>query len=87
MPEIYFQWTILKNVSICHISHRELFILTDLGYLTSEGQGSMSFLSSDRADSFGGEGKSRNTSSFKTMAVQRGFTEEADKLLDYLVRR
>ena len=35
--------------------------------------------------SFASDRSERNISGFKIMTVTRGFTEEADKLLDYLV--
>ena len=36
--------------------------------------------------SFASDGGKRTVSGFKIMTVTRGFTEEADKLLDYMVR-
>ena len=36
--------------------------------------------------SFASDGGKKNVSGFKVMTVTRGYTEEADKLLDYLVR-
>lgn len=51
-----------------------------LGYLTSAASDPLP------SDSFSSENGRRNVSGFKIMTVTRGFTEEADKLLDYLVR-
>ena len=64
-----------------HHLHAHAFEL--VGYLTSaalEPQPSESI-----NDSFSSESARRNISGFKIMTVTRGFTEEADKLLDYLV--
>ena len=55
-------------------------VATHLGYLTSAAS------DPQPSDSFSSESGSRNVSGFKIMTVTRGFTEEADKLLDYLVR-
>lgn len=56
-----------------------------LGYLTSAGHGSLSSQPSKSGTSFVSADERRNVSGFKIMTVTKGFTEEADKLLDYLV--
>lgn len=56
-----------------------------LGYLTSAGHGSLSSQPSKSGASFASVDDRRNVSGFKIMTVTKGFTEEADKLLDYLV--
>lgn len=55
----------------------------DPGYLTSAASDPQP---SGPSESFSSDGGRRNVSGFKIMTVTRGFTEEADKLLDYLVR-
>ncbi|KAI0934776.1 hypothetical protein AcW1_006192 [Taiwanofungus camphoratus] len=52
-------------------------------YLTSSSSESLSSQPSNNG-SFASEDGKRNISGFKIMTVTRGFTEEADKLLDYL---
>ncbi|KAH9952085.1 HORMA domain-containing protein [Amylocystis lapponica] len=52
-------------------------------YLTSSGSGSLSSQPSQSDGSFPSDRK-QNVSGFKIMTVTRGFTEEADRLLDYL---
>ena len=54
------------------------------GYLTSSGAETLSSQPSDAGKSF--DNDKRNVSGFKILTVTRGFTEEADRLLDYLVR-
>ena len=56
------------------------------GYLTSSTSNSLSSQPSRTGSSFASTEGGRNVSGFKIMTVTRGFTEEADKLLDYLVR-
>ncbi|TFK94784.1 HORMA-domain-containing protein [Polyporus arcularius HHB13444] len=53
-------------------------------YLTSAGPESLSSQPSRTDSSFGSSDARKNVSGFKIMSVTRGFTEEADKLLDYL---
>ncbi|KZT71267.1 HORMA-domain-containing protein [Daedalea quercina L-15889] len=53
-------------------------------YLTSSGPASLSSQPSMNTGSFVSDGGRRNVSGFKIMTVTRGFTEEADKLLDYM---
>ncbi|TFY60425.1 hypothetical protein EVJ58_g5155 [Rhodofomes roseus] len=54
-------------------------------YLTSSGPASLSSQPSMTPGSFASDNGKRNVSGFKIMTVTRGFTEEADKLLDYMV--
>lgn len=56
-----------------------------VAYLTSSGAASLSSQPSVNTGSFASDGGRRNVSGFKIMTVTRGFTEEADKLLDYMV--
>ena len=56
-----------------------------LGYLTSSGPESLSSQPTNSGSSFASSDGRKNVSGFKIMTVTRGFTEEADKLLDYLV--
>ncbi|KAI0664727.1 HORMA domain-containing protein [Cubamyces menziesii] len=53
-------------------------------YLTSSTSNSLSSQPSRTGSSFASTEGGRNVSGFKIMTVTRGFTEEADKLLDYL---
>ncbi|KAI0333593.1 HORMA-domain-containing protein [Cubamyces sp. BRFM 1775] len=53
-------------------------------YLTSSTSNSLSSQPSRNGCSFASMEGGRNVSGFKIMTVTRGFTEEADKLLDYL---
>ncbi|KAI0647405.1 HORMA domain-containing protein [Trametes meyenii] len=53
-------------------------------YLTSSAPESFSSQHSKSQSSFSSTDGRRNVSGFKIMTVTRGFTEEADKLLDYL---
>ncbi|KAH9843171.1 HORMA-domain-containing protein [Rhodofomes roseus] len=53
-------------------------------YLTSSGPASLSSQPSMTPGSFASDNGKRNVSGFKIMTVTRGFTEEADKLLDYM---
>ncbi|KAI0822740.1 HORMA-domain-containing protein [Trametes gibbosa] len=53
-------------------------------YLTSSAPASLSSHPSRNGSSFASSEGRRNVSGFKIMTVTRGFTEEADKLLDYL---
>ncbi|KAI0636628.1 HORMA-domain-containing protein [Trametes polyzona] len=53
-------------------------------YLTSSAPESLSSQPSRNGSSFASSDGRRNVSGFKIMTVTRGFTEEADKLLDYL---
>ena len=55
------------------------------GYLTSSAPDTLSSQPSGSDGSFASAGGRRNVSGFKIMTVMRGFTEEADKLLDYMV--
>ena len=55
-----------------------------IGYLTSANGESQSSAHSV-GGSFASDSSKRNVSGFKIMTVSRGYTEEADKLLDYLV--
>ncbi len=55
-----------------------------IGYLTSANAESQS-ASQSIGGSFASDSSKRNVSGFKIMTVSRGYTEEADKLLDYLV--
>lgn len=61
------------------------FVEYMLGYLTSAGHGSLSSQPSKSGASFASADERRNVSGFKIMTVTKGFTEEADKLLDYMV--
>ena len=54
------------------------------GFLTSASADSRS---SSMNGSFASDAGQKNISGFKIKTVTRGFTEEADKLLDYMVRR
>ncbi|KAI0780584.1 HORMA domain-containing protein [Trametes elegans] len=53
-------------------------------YLTSSAPDTLSSQPSRGGSSFASTDSRRNVSGFKIMTVTRGFTEEADKLLDYL---
>ncbi|KAI0748495.1 HORMA domain-containing protein [Daedaleopsis nitida] len=53
-------------------------------YLTSSGPDTLSSQPSQSGSSFASSDGRRNVSGFKIMTVTRGFTEEADRLLDYL---
>ncbi|KAI0807770.1 HORMA-domain-containing protein [Fomes fomentarius] len=53
-------------------------------YLTSSGPETLSSQPSKSGSSFASSDGRKNVSGFKIMTVTRGFTEEADKLLDYL---
>ncbi|KAI0707776.1 HORMA-domain-containing protein [Earliella scabrosa] len=53
-------------------------------YLTSSGPESLSSQPTNSGSSFASSDGRKNVSGFKIMTVTRGFTEEADKLLDYL---
>lgn len=55
------------------------------GYLTSSASESLSSQPSQSGSSFASEAGKRNVSGFKIMTVARGYTEEADKILDFLV--
>ena len=54
------------------------------GYLTSANAETQS-TGGSFGGSFASDCSKRNVSGFKIMTVSRGYTEEADKLLDYLV--
>ncbi|THH27739.1 hypothetical protein EUX98_g6459 [Antrodiella citrinella] len=58
------------------------YMLYTPGYLTSANTDTPSSQPSQSFDSFNSD--RRNVSGFKIMTVTRGYTEEADKLLDYL---
>ncbi|KAK7687093.1 hypothetical protein QCA50_009594 [Cerrena zonata] len=53
-------------------------------YLTSANTSSFSSQPSESMGSFSSDCSRRNVSGFKIMTVTRGYTEEADKLLDFL---
>lgn len=61
------------------------YIDPSLGYLTSGSESLSSQPSIGSQGSFASENGKQNVSGFKVMTVTRGFTEEADKLLDFLV--
>lgn len=61
------------------------YMLRVKGYLTSANSDVPSSQPSQSFDSSNGDASRRNVSGFKIMTVTRGYTEEADKLLDYLV--
>lgn len=71
------------NLTIC--AHERIMIRIYLGYLTSSGPETLSSQPSRTGSSFSSSDARKNVSGFKIMTVTRGFTEEADKLLDYLV--
>ena len=78
-----------ENFSTCKTRRRYRTTLADDGfvaaYLTSSGPASLSSQPSVNSGSFASDGGRRTVSGFKIMTVTRGFTEEADKLLDYMV--
>ncbi len=94
--ELYAYWRIQELVAFRQFLRKCVIFLTIcarkpmpiriyLGYLTSAGPESLSSQPSRTDSSFGSSDARKNVSGFKIMSVTRGFTEEADKLLDYLV--
>jgi hypothetical protein len=61
-------------------NHCTLFSTSRTAYLTCENQ------SASQSFDASGDGSRRITSNVRLMSLNRGFTEEADRLLDYLVR-
>ena len=86
--EIYFPPTTSPRVShdlaICAPSY--LNLKRTIGYLTSSGPESLSSEPSGTPGSSFSPNGCRNVSGFRIMTITRGFTEEADKLLNLLVR-